>query len=430
MTDQSAPVAPPTFNTPPDIPSNEVPINPNPPSSPTPVGSQAPDKPPPSRREAIQAAFERANKPRGEKPTDLTPRKAPANQSPPAAEAKKGHNQPPEPTETERLDLKRRPGDQPRGERGQFAPRAQTPPETAPGEQTQTAKDNIGTPEKSSKVILPENAPFREPPPRMADHAKAEWATAPESVRGEVHRMHQEFSNAYNQLKPIADAFQPIARFHAMAQQHGTTLEKALTNYVSMEQKLRADPIGGLDVIVQNLGLTDPQTGQRLGLRDISYHVLSQSPEQLRQVQMGNQQSAAGQQIGALHAKINTLENALQQMHTAQQFTYTRAQVDQFAASHPRFDEIGAQIKQELDLGFDLETAYRRAELLSPATQAAQTRETTPSAQTRPADRSISGSPGGAAASSLAAAASRRSEKPVGRREAITNAIRRVNGGL
>ena len=226
----------------------------------------------------------------------------------------------------------------------------------------------------------------------MTEAAKATWATTPEPVRGDIHRMHQEFGNAYSQLKPMADAFQPVARFHQMAQQHGTTLEKALTNYVSMEQKLRSDVVGGLDVIVNNLNLTTSD-GQRIGLRDIAYHVLSQSPEALKQVQQGNAQQAAGHQIGELHQEIEVLKNTLYQMHNAQQFTYTRSQVDQFADSHPRFDELGAQIEQELQLGFDLETAYRRAELLKPATHVPQTHTT--AAQTRaPADRSISGSPG------------------------------------
>ena len=45
--------------------------------------------------------------------------------------------------------------------------------------------------------------------------------------------------------------------YHEMAQQHGTTLDRALNNYVTMEQKLRQDVIGGLDIIVNNLNLTD-----------------------------------------------------------------------------------------------------------------------------------------------------------------------------
>ena len=56
-------------------------------------------------------------------------------------------------------------------------------------------------------------------------------------MRGDVHRMHYEFNQAYQQYRGAAEAFQPVARFHQMAQQHGTTLEKALTNYTSIEQK-------------------------------------------------------------------------------------------------------------------------------------------------------------------------------------------------
>ena len=81
-----------------------------------------------------------------------------------------------------------------------------------------------------------------------------------------------------------------------MAQQHGTTLEKALESYTGIEQKLRADPVAGLDNIVYNLGLTDPETGRRLNLRDIAYHVLSQSPEQLQAAPNGQ---PAGRGAGA-----------------------------------------------------------------------------------------------------------------------------------
>jgi hypothetical protein len=79
-------------------------------------------------------------------------------------------------------------------------------------------------------------------------------------------------------------------------------------------------------------------------------------------------------------------------------------------------------IEQELNVGYDLTTAYRRAELLRPATHAAQTR-TTP-AQTR-SDKSISGAPDTGPSDGQ-----RRNGKPIARRDAIQNAIRRVNGGV
>jgi hypothetical protein len=259
----------------------------------------------------------------------------------------------------------------------------------------------------------------------MAEHGKRDWANTPESVRGEVHRVQAEFAKAYTFFKDSHEAFKPIKKFHQMAQQHGTTLEAALTAYTGMEQRLRSDPVAGMETIVNNLGLKDPETGRPIGLRDFCYYVLNQSPEQLKMVQQGNQQQAAAHQIGALHRKIEGLENTVQQWQTAQQFNYTRSAVDQFASTHPRIDDnaFGEVVKNEIALGFDLETAYRRAELLLPATHAAQTR--TPPAQTRPSDKSIYGSPGVTPSDG----ASRRPKEPSPTpRAAFQNAMHRLNG--
>ena len=205
-------------------------------------------------------------------------------------------------------------------------------------------------------------------------------------MRGDYHRLHQEAEGIYRRYRGDFDTMETIRPFQQMAEQHGTTLQKALGNYVSMEQKLRADPIAGLDVIINNLNLRGPN-GQKLGLRDIAYHVLSQSPEQLKQLQQGNQQQAASQQIGALHQEIAGLKNHLQQMHNEQQIGQLRSAVNQFADTHPRFDELGDVIRREVELGFDIESAYQRAELLHPATHAAQTRTT--SAQSRELHRPL-----------------------------------------
>ncbi len=62
----------------------------------------------------------------------------------------------------------------------------------------------------------------------MAEHAKAEWAAAPESVRGEVHRMQQEFDEAYHKYRGDHETMNTIRHFHDMAREHGTTLDRAL----------------------------------------------------------------------------------------------------------------------------------------------------------------------------------------------------------
>ena len=414
-------VAPPSAAPQPAAPATEVPINPNPVATPNPIGPQAPQADtgdlqgsrarPESRREAIQKAFERASQPQ--------PKTAkPPQQPPKAADAKPGHNQPPE--DTEKLDLKKRPSDQPRGERGQFAPRQSRDANVEQGEQTEKPVTD-----QTSVKPLPEGTPYRDPPQRISERAKQDWHATPESVRGDFHRMQQEFAGAYQRYRGDYEAMEPIRHFHQMAQQHGTTLEKALTNYVGMETKLRSDLVGGLDMIVNNMGMVDPQTGQKIGLRDVAYHILNSTPEQLRQVQQGNVQQAAGQQIGELHREITDLRGMVQQLHTGIQFGQTRSLVDQFADSHPRFDELGDLIDQELKLGFDLETAYKRAELLRPGTRAAQTGITT--AQTRTPDRSISGAPDVAPSNG---ASRRPKEASASPRDAVANAMKRMNGSF
>ena len=403
---------------------NEVPVDTNPVASPQPVGSQAPQKPQAlnERQQAIQRAFDRAS----ERSKDPTKQARPAERKtePKAAEAKPGHNEPPE--ETEKFSLKKPPpkAEQPR-DRGRFAPRA---PATNADENVATNQAaNVASqqPQVNQRPAnLPADAsPYRDPPPRMAEHAKRDWHAVPESVRGEIGRMHREFGAAYNQYRGDHETMNSIRPFHQMATQHGTTLQKALSNYVSMEQKLRTDLIGGLDTIVSNLNL--PRTdGQKATLIDVAYHILNQSPEQHRLTQQSNAQVAQNHQIGALHQEIAGLKNYVNQVQTAQQFGYLRQGIDQYAATHPRLDELADIIEQEISRGFDLDTAYRRADLLRP-THAAQTRN--PSAQTRSTtDKSIHGAPDVSASN----AASRKSDKPVGRREAIQKAISRVNGAL
>ena len=401
----------------------EVPVNPNPVSAPAPVGSQAPAKPeapPTSRREAIQRAFSKV---------DTRPK-------PEAAKPKIGHNQPPEPIDREKptIDLKRRPDDQPgqkdatsasgtkpdatqrnRAEHGHFAPRQ-------PAQSAQTAAQSAQRAQPGAPhARLPETAPYRDPPVRLHERAKADWANTPESVRGEIHRANGEFQRAYGQYRADHQTMETIRNFETMAKQQGTTLERALTSYTSMENRLRQDPVAGFDVITQNLNLR-ADDGTPITFRDICWHVINQTPEQHQLVQAKNMQAAQHAQIGQLHREISQLATGIKQMQYQQTFSQTRSALDRYADAHPRFDELGDLIEQEIKLGFTLDQAYARADRLRPATHAAQTR--TPTAQTRTTGKSISGAPAGPANGAG------RPQRPVGRREAIASAIKRASGSL
>lgn len=377
---------------------------------PDPIDTQFPQKAPAeSRRDSIQKAFDKAGK------TEVKPEQKHRGM---------GDNNPPEPMEKEKLDLRKPPSkdDRPRSEHGHFAPRQEEgrQPPAPDGGSPQSANGQQRPDVAHGTNPLPPHAPYRDPPPRMAPHAQSEWHQAPESVRGEVHRMHKEMNEAYQRFRGDHEEMNNIRHFHQMAQEHGTTLQRALNNYTTMERKLVEDPFAAFDMIVSNLNLQTPE-GQKLTFRDLAYAYLQQSPEQHKLVQAQNAQSAQSYQLGAINQKVDAIANHFQQMQYQQAHQYMRSGVDQFAATHPRFDELGAQIHQEVMLGFDLEAAYQRADRLYPATHAAQTREATPSAQTR-SDKSIHGAP----SSGLSDRHARANGKQVSSREAVAAAIRAV----
>ena len=142
---------------------------------------------------------------------------------------------------------------------------------------------------------------------------------------------------------------------------------------MAIEDKLRADPIGAFEVITHNLNLQTPD-GQKLTFRDLAWHALNQTPEQQQLIQQRNEAQATRMQLEQMKREQQALANEYRRMQYAAHFQTTRGAVDQYADQRPRFDELGPLIHREIQLGFSLDEAYRRAELLRPATTAAQTR--------------------------------------------------------
>ena len=160
--------------------TSDVVINQSQPDIPNPIGPQAPPRD--SARESILKAFERA-----QSPPPKTGR--PEKPAPKAAEAKAGHNQPPEQTPPEKLDLKKRPDDQPqpRGDRGQFAPRVNGEVRSNAVNSGQPDQKELGMPghdqnahltngqnqAASEYKQLPPHAPYAEPPQRICRACQA-----------------------------------------------------------------------------------------------------------------------------------------------------------------------------------------------------------------------------------------------------------------
>ena len=127
------------------------------------------------------------------------------------------------------------------------------------------------------------------------------------------------------------------------------------------------------------------------------YHILNQSPEQHKLTAAQNQQIALQRQLQYVQQHQHALAQQQARMQYQQKFVHSPQCGRSVCRGQPEADELGDLIERELRLGFDLPTAYQRANLLRPASG--------PAAQTRArrlrraySDRSISGAPDGGSA--------------------------------
>jgi hypothetical protein len=356
-----------------------------------------------------------------------------------------GHNKPPEAMAkepekaAEKAERTSKPSEaqQRYREAGKFA---RDPAKPAPEQPAAEARATPGQqqlplePAKPAIKPLDERAPYREPPGRFSEQAKQEWHSSPESVRGAVYQMAREFQGAYEKYKGDHTVMEELRPYQDLVTKQNTSIRKALDNYYGIEQKIRQDWVGGIDIVVQNVARANGwkrADGSPITVQDFAHHVLSMTPEQHQMSRQQNSQTSAEMRIGQLHQQVEEQNQILRQMVYQQKFAGTRAEVDKFAEQHPRFDELADQIKLELDLGFPLEQAYARADKLRPssAPQAAQTR--THSAQTR--KTSISGAPdGNGVATTRPSAGQRRNgeAKHPTIQESLERAARRVGNGV
>ena len=161
------------------MPVNETPVN-----QPTPLGEQAPPKPP------GQDSNKRPSRPRGAAER-VRPRQAGAGGGGEgAAQARQaGHGpQPAARADGEggsQADKAEQPAERPQRYRegGKFA---RDPAKAQPASSRSSSRSLAASSSRSQIKPLDENAPYREPPGRFSEQAKAEWHAAPESVRGAV----------------------------------------------------------------------------------------------------------------------------------------------------------------------------------------------------------------------------------------------------
>lgn len=99
--------------------------------------------------------------------------------------------------------------------------------------------------------------PVPPPPARFCAEAKEKWAETPGAVRTEIVRMERELTKGFEQCRDAAKRDASLAEFHALAAKGGRDLKDVIAAYVNMEGVLRTDPVGGIFLVCDNLGI-DP----------------------------------------------------------------------------------------------------------------------------------------------------------------------------
>lgn len=258
------------------------------------------------------------------------------------------------------------------------------------------AKDALKAPVADSAVAVDSAKPAEavkpsftasEAPARFSDDAKKEWATAPESVRREAERAIKELTEGHAKYRTAAERDSTLNEFHEMAKASGKDLPNVVREYVNMENLLRKDPVAGIEQILQRVGISPRQYAE---------HILNQTPDE-----QASKSDATIRELRNELAALKETVGGVTKTFEQQQTNATKAEVEKFAADHPRFEELADDIAFFLQTRTkDLSEAYELASRLNPApAQATAVAEAASSAAIDPAPqpdagrKSINGAP-------------------------------------
>lgn len=186
---------------------------------------------------------------------------------------------------------------------------------------------------------------YPEPPSRFHESAKAEWASAPESVRAEATRAVQELERGIEKYRASAERYEAVRQYDEIARSNGRDLSQSLRKVVEVENALRQNPITGLDAVLREIGPRKAD-GSPLTLFELAHSIVKQNPDQ-RALQQNNT-------IASLQSEIAQLKTAVQQTQgfvKEQQLAPGVAIMREFEQKNPRFAEVQNEVAAVLKSG-------------------------------------------------------------------------------
>lgn len=259
------------------------------------------------------------------------------------------------PVEAEPVETEQEKSDRVRDEKGRFAKTGdETVKAEAPAEAASSPAPAVAAiPEAPPAVASGEPV---KPPPGFSPTAKVVWDKETlskeewEAVKRDIAKRNDEVGKGFEKLAE----WKPIERYAEMARQGGTTLERALENYVSIERELSRDFIAGVSRLCQNAGIAP------LALAN---QILARNGVATSEGQPGSQPAhqPANVDLTPITNELNALKNYVQQQQTAT----VQNEIQRFASDpkHTFFENVKADMGILMNAGkaATMEEAYDMA---------------------------------------------------------------------
>lgn len=272
------------------------------------------------------------------------------------------------------------------------APESEDKPAEGP-DQGEAEKQAEAQPEAKEQAKDDKPSRYPEPPAKFLPDAKEHWRNVPRAVQRDIATLTADHEREVSQYRESHERYESVRQFDELARSNGRELKDSLARVVEIENALQANPIAGLNRILMEIGPRKAD-GQPVSLYEVAEHIVRQGPE-------GYQQMVAQQpqqrQAPPEDPRISQLQ---QQLAAMQQQQLETTIIQPFAAAHPRYAELEADIAFFLQSGKipdslsapeRLEAAYDMAARINPASHASAQDQEAPDSDRR-AEPSFSGS--------------------------------------
>lgn len=247
------------------------------------------------------------------------------------------------------------------------------------------------------------------PPARLAEDARKVWRSTPRAVKAEFHRLESEIGRITQESGAALQLHQELREYDEMARQRGTSIRRALDQYVAFDRAIQEDlgkgvaqiakanghsPQAAIASVLQAYGLTPQQYAQSVARNPQAHQIAPQAPRDPA--------------IAHIAAQQQEIMQRMQEQEQAQVRNSLQSEVMAWAKDKPDYSRLEGAIAEVIKSGIierihgnglsvaqKLDAAYRMAggntEVIVP--QAAEPEQPAAGKRPDPGRKSVRGAP-------------------------------------